>query len=130
LTVCNRDGLVRQCPVQWRSQPKNLGGAKMFDFRRMTLFCLEKRYQSTKWLYFLKICWGHGPSASSGYAYDPVGRSGWVKNVAGITDWKMSYFTFKRSTVNLFAVIVHKILDMGREQNEMDMKLRLRVVVL
>jgi len=30
----------------------------------------------------------------------------------------------------LFAVIVHKILDMGREQNEMDMKLRLRVVVL
>ena len=33
---------------QWRSQSKNLGGkkfgdAKVFDFRRITLFCLEKR---------------------------------------------------------------------------------------
>jgi len=34
---------------QWRSQPKNvgreknLGVAKMFDFRRITLFCLDKR---------------------------------------------------------------------------------------
>ena len=31
---------------QWRSQPKNFGGAKiwgakLFDFRRITLFCLE-----------------------------------------------------------------------------------------
>jgi len=35
--------------IQWRSQPKSLGGAKifgwakMFDLRRITLFCLEKR---------------------------------------------------------------------------------------
>jgi len=28
---------------QWRSQPKNLVGAKMFDSRQITLFCLEKR---------------------------------------------------------------------------------------
>jgi len=40
----NRDVQWRN---QWRSQPKNLGGsknwgAKMFDFKRITLFCLEK----------------------------------------------------------------------------------------
>jgi len=33
---------------QWRSQPKNadskkISGAKVYDFRRITLFCLEKR---------------------------------------------------------------------------------------
>jgi len=44
---------------QWRSQPKNLEGtkfflAKMFDFRRITLFCLERRLSKTKWPYFLK----------------------------------------------------------------------------
>jgi len=33
---------------QWRSQPKNLGGGKMFDFRRITLFCLEKRLSKHK----------------------------------------------------------------------------------
>jgi len=39
-----------KCSIrQWRSQPKNLGGAKkvggaeMLDFRRITLFCLENR---------------------------------------------------------------------------------------
>ena len=30
---------------------------KMFNFRRITLFCLEKRLSKHKWLYFLKI-WG------------------------------------------------------------------------
>ena len=48
---------------QWRSQPKNLGGvkkfwaAKMSDFRRITLFCLEKRLSKYK----MTICsknWG------------------------------------------------------------------------
>jgi len=33
---------------QWRSQPKNWGVAKMFDFRRITLFCLEKRLSKHK----------------------------------------------------------------------------------
>jgi len=42
---------------QWRSQPKILGGAKMFDCRRIILFCWEKRVQRTKCLYFLKM-WG------------------------------------------------------------------------
>jgi len=30
--------------AQWRSQPKNFGGAKVYDLRRITLFCLEKRF--------------------------------------------------------------------------------------
>jgi len=33
---------------QWRSQPKNWGRGKMFDFRRITLFCLEKRLSKYK----------------------------------------------------------------------------------
>jgi len=33
---------------QWRGQPKNLGAPKMFDFRRMTLFCFEKRLSKHK----------------------------------------------------------------------------------
>ena len=33
---------------QWRSQPKNWGSGKMFAFRRITLFCLEKRLSKHK----------------------------------------------------------------------------------
>jgi len=40
--------------MQWRSQPKNLGGTKMFDFRRMTIFCLEKRLSKHKMTIFSK----------------------------------------------------------------------------
>ena len=42
---------------QWRSQPKNVFGAKMYDFRGITLFVWKNSSQSTKWLYFPKI-WG------------------------------------------------------------------------
>jgi len=38
----NKISVLWMCS-QWRSQPKNLGGAKMCDFRRITLFCLENR---------------------------------------------------------------------------------------
>jgi len=31
---------------------KNLRGAKMFDFRRITLFCLEKRFSKHKMAIF------------------------------------------------------------------------------
>ena len=33
---------------QWRSQPKNCWRGKMFDFKRVTLFCLEKRLSKHK----------------------------------------------------------------------------------
>jgi len=33
---------------QWRSQPIILRGGKMFDFRRVTLFCLQKRLSKHK----------------------------------------------------------------------------------
>ena len=33
---------------QWRSQPKNWWAGKMFDFRRITLFCLGKRLSKHK----------------------------------------------------------------------------------
>ena len=33
---------------QWRSQHKNWGSDKMFDFKRITLFCLEKRLSKHK----------------------------------------------------------------------------------
>jgi len=45
--------------MQWCSQPKNWG-AKVYDFRRITLFCLEKRLSKYKILFSL---------APPGYAY-------------------------------------------------------------
>jgi len=55
------------CRWQWRSQPKNLegakkfGGANMFDFRRITLFCLEKCLSKRKMTIFSKILGGPWP---------------------------------------------------------------------
>ena len=48
---------------QWRSQPKNFyfWGGGMFDFRRITLFCLEKRLSKHKMTIFSKNLEGHGP---------------------------------------------------------------------
>ena len=54
---------------QWRSQPKNWG-EQMFDFRRITLFCLEKRLSKHKMTIFSKHLGGHGPFGPLGYAYD------------------------------------------------------------
>jgi len=60
---------------QWRSQPKNwvgrknFGGAKVFDFRRITLFCLEKRLSKHKMTIFSKNLGGNGPFCPPGCAY-------------------------------------------------------------
>jgi len=51
---------------QWRSQPKNFGGAKIVDFRRIALFCLEKRLSKLKMTIFSENFGGHGPP---GYAF-------------------------------------------------------------
>jgi len=49
---------------------QNIWGAKMFDFRRMTLFCLEKRLSKHKMTIFSKnLGWGHGPFGPPDYAY-------------------------------------------------------------
>jgi len=66
---------MKQDSQQWRSQPKNLGGqkfggVKMFDFRRITLFCLEKRLFKAQNGYIFKKIGGHGPSGPPGYACD------------------------------------------------------------
>jgi len=56
---------------QWRSQPKNFGGGKMFDFRRVTLFCLEKRFSKHKITIFSKNFggpWPHWPPTRYAYA--------------------------------------------------------------
>jgi len=45
----------------------------MFDFRRITLFCSEKRLSKHKWLYFPKNLRGHGAFGPlPGYAYARV----------------------------------------------------------
>jgi len=55
---------------QWRNQPKNLWGGIMFDFRRITLFCLEKRLSKHKMTMFSKnLVGGMAPLAPPGYAY-------------------------------------------------------------
>jgi len=46
---------------QWRNQPKNWGGGKMIDFRRIALFFLEKRLSQHKITIFFKNLGGHGP---------------------------------------------------------------------
>jgi len=48
---------------QRRSQTKNFGGAKMFDFGRITLFCLEKRLSKHKMTIFSKNLGGMAPLA-------------------------------------------------------------------
>ena len=64
ITITCKENIYLQC----RSQPKNLGrakkcgGAKMFDFRRITLFCLEKRPSKPKMTMFSKYLGGGGPS--------------------------------------------------------------------
>ena len=66
---------VNFIPIQWRSQPKILRGAKMFDFWRITLFCLERRLSKHKMTVFQKFGAGHGPFAPSplsGYVYVPI----------------------------------------------------------
>jgi len=40
--------------MQWLSQPRNFWGDKIFDFRRITLFCLEKRLSKHKMTIFSK----------------------------------------------------------------------------
>jgi len=55
--------------AQWRSQPKNLAGAKILDFRRITLFWLEKRLSKHKMTIFSKNLGGNGPFGPPGYAY-------------------------------------------------------------
>jgi len=41
----------------------------MFDYRRITLFCLEKRFSKHKMTIFSKNFGGHGPFGPPGYAY-------------------------------------------------------------
>jgi len=41
--------------------PKKFCGAKMFDFRRITLFCLEKRLSKHKMTIFSENLWGMAP---------------------------------------------------------------------
>ena len=43
------------------ASPKTWVGGKMFDFRRITLFCLEKRLSKHKMTIFSKNLGGHGP---------------------------------------------------------------------
>ena len=66
---CDRRCYVTARPV---AQPdQNFGEAKMFDFRRITLFCLEKCLSKHKMTIFSKNLGGHGPFCPPpGYAYE------------------------------------------------------------
>jgi len=48
---------------------KQFWGAKIFDFRRKTLFCFKNASQSTNLLYFLTILGGIAPLSPTGYAF-------------------------------------------------------------
>jgi len=47
--------------IQWCSQSKNFGGGKMFDFRRITVFCMEKRLSKHEKTIFSKYLGGPWP---------------------------------------------------------------------
>ena len=63
-------------PTQCRSQPKIWGGiwgAKMYDFRQITLFCLEKRLSKHKMTIFSKHFWEAWPLCPPpGYVHVPT----------------------------------------------------------
>jgi len=46
----------------------------MFDFRRITLFCLEKRLSKHKMTIFSKNLGGHSLFGSPGYPYEYNGK--------------------------------------------------------
>jgi len=52
------------------ASPNILRRGKMFGFRRITLFCLEKRVSKHKMTIFSKNLGGMAPLALPGYAYD------------------------------------------------------------
>jgi len=58
--------------ITWRSQPKIFLGGNMFDFRRITLVCLEKRLSKHKMTMFSKNFGGTAPLPPPGYAYGHI----------------------------------------------------------
>jgi len=75
---------------------KNLVGSKVFDLRRITLFCLWYRLSKHKWLYVLKIFWGTWPPRPLSNAYASKQRSG--------HEWTASSALHDTRTVNLALV--------------------------
>jgi len=51
-------------------------GANIFDFKRITLFCLEKRFSMDEMTIFSEIGGGHGPFDS--LLGTPMGHSSWL----------------------------------------------------
>jgi len=69
-------------PKIWVGQ--KFWGAKMFDFRRITLFCMEKRFSKHK-IYIFQKFWGS--MAPLGYAYGNASTS--LKNPLLLRVWPM-----------------------------------------
>jgi len=110
--------------IQWRSQPRNLGGAKMFDFRRITLFCLEKRFSKNKLLYFLKIWGDMAPLIPPVYAYDSIPPVAKIHCNALSTVDKFCYFGSVVTSTNSFDAEIYA--RMGKAATAFG-QLRLRV---
>jgi len=55
---------VIKCPAQWRSQPKILGGAKHFDFKRATVIGVWRRFSNHKTTRYARNVGSHGPLGS------------------------------------------------------------------
>ena len=69
---------------KWSSQPKNFWGAKVYDFRRITLFCFEKRLYKQKMTLFSKNLGGHGPFGGIRRAAQKGGPVGCGKGRGGL----------------------------------------------
>jgi len=100
--------------LEWISgvaSPKIWGGAKMFDFRRITLSCLEKRLSKHKMTIFSKNLGGHGPfGPPPGYAYGV----NWPTTLRESKDG-VNFFTFKFECHNTY----NKLLLWNSEDGDM-----------
>ena len=102
--------LGRAIPGEWMpvssgvARPKIFGGGKMFDFRRITLFCLEKRLSKHKMTIFSKNLGGAWPLVSP--LATPMPVSGMkVRSLLVLSNHSESFMIFHKAlwsdTINL-----------------------------
>jgi len=87
--------------TQWRSQPKNFFGVKIFDFRRTTVFYLGYRFSKNK---MIENVAGHG--SCQGYAYATTTVALYTENCHLCTTWQESELMFHSNGLSHHNVIM------------------------
>jgi len=93
---------TRAC-LQWRSHLKNLG-AKMFDFRRATVFLFGRRFSKHKMTRYAKNFGGYVPPGPPVYAY------ACLINVFDCYKKRLLKYVDRKNWTNLLIVFLSRIL--------------------